>query len=280
MSRADLTTEQREELERREESLAWLQGGFRQYADLCGYLESEIDENIRAQINMYSEEFGRVLRGEVILSRNEELGKLQNDLQGLKQSGCPAQALAEMMLACTSDYGVIIPDLLRRAEELQERECFWPEDNLGFPTTPCPTIQGLPGERPIRGFPRLRRVRLGIPLSIQFMAETIAEPADSRTRHHLAYFYCLLKHFGYGHEFLAHLLRVMQRVRRNVPAIVDYLQTGNKDTFTYGNVQRRVCRFFEAYPASENSIEQQIHEYLSGAGGVSGDRKTILDMVS
>jgi len=226
---------------------------------LCGHWAGEIHENIRNQINMYSKEFGRVLRGEVVLSTNEDVLKLKNDLYGLRKWGCPEQALVEMMLACTSESGVTIPDLLWRAERLSE--CLRSHHNLGFPTEPCPTIQGRPGEKPLRGFPRLRRVRRGIPLSIQFMLADLGERPDFRKRRHLAYFYLLVKHFGWGHENLAHVLRIMQHVRRRVPPVADYLQTSNTDSFTEMTVEKRVLRLFKS--ESEDNIRQEILQYLS-----------------
>jgi hypothetical protein len=246
------------------ELLGWMKAGFREYADLCGYWEGEIHRIIRTQIKKYGKEFGRVLRGDVTLSDNEDLLCLQNDLYGLRTSGCPSQAIVEMMLACTSDYGVTISDLLWRAQRLDE--CLRSHENLGFPRERCPTIQGLPGEKPCRGFPRLRRVKRGIPISIQFMlAVHIQEDPSSRTQYHLAYSYRLLKNFGYDHECLAHLLRVMQHIRRRVPAVADYLQTRNKDKFTYVNVQQRVFRFFRDNRSVQDHMRKEIREYLSGS---------------
>jgi hypothetical protein len=80
---------------------------------------------------------------------------------------------------------------------------------------------------------------------------------------HLAYFYTFLKPFDLGFEFLALLLKTMQLIRRRVPAVADYLQTRDKDTFTGGDVQQRVFRFFLRNRAAEHDMRSDIREYLS-----------------
>jgi len=124
---AALTREQRLEL-----VATWMQSGFRQYADQCGYWKGEIQTNIRIQIDKYAEEFGRILHGEVEMSDEDDPQTLRTDLYGLKKSGCPASGLVELMLASTSDFGVTISDLLFRAKILDEH--LISHKNLGFPT--------------------------------------------------------------------------------------------------------------------------------------------------
>ena len=295
MKSPDLTGAQRLEL------VAWLQSGSRQYADLCGYGNGEIQSNIRTQIDKYAGEFGRILRGEVEMSDEDDPLTLRTDLYGLKKSSCPASGLVELMLASTSDFGVTIPDLLFRAEILDDHSRS--HKNLGFATEPPhaidardigPMICGLfvqagilraenfdeqlafyknlffPTEpRPAIKIDMPRsplRVKRGIPLSIQFMQAQInrdGETRASRSARDLALFYLLLKHFGYGHEALTRMLRTMQHVRRRVPPVADYLQTRGRDIFSVGALQRRVCRFFKSDPASEGRLQQEILQFLS-----------------
>lgn len=282
----------------RAELLVWVQGGFHEYGDLCARRGQElvkltkvtvrkfegpnyspeaiakmeyrgnIHDNIRIQIEGYAKEFGRVLREEVELSEEDDPLMLRNDLYGLKKSECPPVVLVELILACTSDYGVTIPDLLLRALPLN--------DYLGRIRDP--------------NYPRYprrpRRFKGAVPPSIQFMLETepyyaglygttrARKSQAARVAFHLGYFYTFVKHFRRGHETLTCLLRTMQYVRRRVPAVADYLRTRGRDTFRADALQRRVLRFFEAHPASESAMRKDILEYLSGAGGHS--RKTLL----
>ena len=212
-----------------------MRSGFRQYADLCGYWEGDIHRKIRVQIFKYGNEFGRILRGEVEMSDEDDPQALRTDLYGLKESGCPASGLAELMLASTGDLGVTISDLLFRAEILDEH--LISHENLGFPTKPRRAVK-IPGLSTIPRSPR--SLKRGIPLSVQFMAESMEkegppylskETRASRAARHLALSYLLLKHFGYGHETLTQMLRAMQYVRRRVPPVADYLQTRGKDKF-------------------------------------------------
>jgi hypothetical protein len=237
---AELTKQQIQEL------LAWMESGFRNYADLCEEAtEGEIPENVWNQVDKYKKEFSGVLSGEIEISDDVDLLVLRNDLYGLMTSCCPATELIELMLACTSDYGVTIGDLLWRAERINE--CLRSHTNLGF------------GTRPFRG------VRRGIPLSIQLVRKD-ARTRAFRSNLHLAFFYLLLKHFECTHETLQYLLRTMQCVRRHVPPIVDYLETRGRQTFAAGALQRRVCRFFEGAPSREEEMRQEISQLLSGEG--------------
>jgi len=289
MKVADLTKEQRKEL------LAWAGAGFREYANLCEkrgeewvaitkenarivgktynhtpaqlanmIYQGSIHHNIRTQIEAYAKEFGRVLRDEVEMSDEDDPLTLGSDLHGLMKSGCPPVELVELMLACTSDYGVTIPDLLMTA----------------LPLNDC--LRRIPeNARHFRIPRRPRRFKGAVPLSIQFMLEMKPYHAcadgmsqAARVAFHVAYLYTFLKHFRYGHETATRLLRTMQFVRRRVPAVADYLKTRGRDTFRAGALQRRVLRFFKSNPASESAMRQDVRDYLAGKGG--GGRKTLL----
>ena len=173
------------------------------------------------------------------MSEEDDILTLRSDLHGLMEgSGCPAVGLIELALACTSDYGVTTLDLLWRAETLDEHG--YCHDNLGFPTELRPSVSeewawvcGFVQGRAIHdedwakllplfsrkmsdtsGFAAPsghRHRKLEIPLSIRFMIET---GHVSDVRRHLACFYLFLKHFGYGYDTLAQLLRAVQYVRR------------------------------------------------------------------
>ena len=293
MRNADLTKDQRDAL------AAWVEGGFREYADLCGKeaekltalfkdnarmatkvnkrtsvmhdgvpYQGRIHRNIRTQIKMYAKEFGPVLCSEGGMSdKNDplDLAKLRSDLYGLMKLRCPPVALGELMLACTSNYGVTIPDLLLRA---------WLLDGY---------LEGISGGPSFEIRRRPRRFKVAVPLSIQFMLDTKPYYANAdgkgqavREAFHVAYFHTFLKHFRYGHETLSEMLRTMQYVRRRVPAVADYLQVREKDTFSAHALQRRVCRFFESNQASKKAMRQEVRNYLSGAGVES--RKTLLSI--
>jgi hypothetical protein len=181
MRSADLTKKQRAELERRKELVDWLQGGFNEYADLVGRrgpelmagrlsplkfvgtcyspaeiirsaYQGEIHDHIRIQIKQYAEEFGRVLRSKGGMSDKDDpldLLRVRSDLYDLMKSGCPAVALVELMLACTSDYGVTVPDLLLRVLLLSD----YLDRNLNHFRIPRRRYEGL------------------VPRSIRFMLE-------------------------------------------------------------------------------------------------------------
>ena len=283
--------------DQRDALAAWVEGGFREYADLCGKeaekltvlfkdnarlttkvnkhtsviydgvpYQGRIHRNIRTQIKMYAKEFGPVLCSDGEMSDEDDpldLVKVRSDLDGLMNLRCPPAALGELMLACTSNYGVTIPDLLLRA---------WPLDDY---------LDGISGNTSFEIHRRSRRFKGAVPLSVQFMLDTKPYDANAdgkgqaaREAFHVAYFHTFLKHFRYGHEALSEMLRTMQCVRRRVPAVADYLQARGKDTFSAHALQRRVCRFFKSNQAIKKAMRQEVCNYLSGAGGDS--RKTLL----
>jgi hypothetical protein len=136
--------------EQQDELVKWVDAGFREYADLCWRrgqvfveltkvtvrrFEGEnyspekiarmeyrgtIHRNIRIQIEGFADAFRRILRDEVKLPTHDDALALRYDLYELMKSGCPAVGLVELMLACTSDYGVTIPDLLFQALPLND----------------------------------------------------------------------------------------------------------------------------------------------------------------
>jgi hypothetical protein len=287
MRKADLTKEQREELERQKELVDWLQGGFHTYADLCGqrgqewaamreshalqmrkvynytpaqlakmFYRGEIHENIRVQIELYAESFDRILRGKVTMPDTEDLHAVRSDLCKLMKSGCPAVATVELMLACTSDFGVTMPEVLSIAQPLSYYLRSIAEDPSYF-----------------RFRRRARRFKNAVPPSIQFVLEAntmcsgpYRTPRESknpaaRVAFHLAYFYTFLKHFGCTHETMTFVLRAMQYARRHVRAVADYLTTNNIEAF---RAEKRVNRFFASHPASKREIRTEIHEYMCG----------------
>jgi hypothetical protein len=284
MRNADL--EKKKQLEELE---GWLPIGFREYADLCRrrgqvFVEmtkvtvrkyegcnyspetiarmeyrGSIHENIRIQIESCAEWFGRILRGEVHMSDADDAQELRATLHRLMKSGCPAVPLVELMLACTSNYGITISEVLSMALPLNDYLRRVTEDTR-YPR-----------------FPRCaRRFKDAVPLSIQFMLETKPMYGElygntreeksqaARVAFHLAFFYTFLKVFKQGYQEQTFLLRAMQFVRRRAPVVADYLQTTNKNTFTYSSIQRRVLRFFDAYPASAGLMRKEIREYFSG----------------
>jgi len=234
MTKPDLTKTGREEL------VNWIRSGFREYADLCGYWEGKIHRTIRAQIFKYGNEFGRILRGKLGMSEEDDPQALRTDLYGLMKSGCPALALVELMLAGTSDQGVTISDLLFQVEIRDEHL----------------------GTHEFEGLHQLTESKL-----------SHVSPRSSRSGYNLALYYLLLKHFGYGHETMRLTLRAMQRVRQRVPPRADYLRTRGRDHFTGYSLQRRIHRFFKSFPKSKRAMQKDIREYLSAP---TEARKTLL----
>jgi hypothetical protein len=272
--------------EQREELFDWLQGGFHTYADLCArrgkewaamgegqalemrkvynytaarlakmFYRGEIHENIRVQIGLYAESFGRTLSGKVTMPDTEDPQIVRSDLYKLMKSGCPAVATVELMLACTSDFGVTMPEVLSIAQPLSSYIRSIAED---------PSYFRVPRSA--------RRFKNDVPPSIQFVLEaktmcsgpyrTSLESKNptARVAFHLAYFYTFLKRFGCTHETLTFVLRAMQYARRRVRAVADYLTTNNIEDF---RAEKRVNRFFASHPASKRGMRTEIHEYLS-----------------
>ena len=125
------------------EAVIWVEAGFNEYADIIGRSGRErvasdakefdgsalfywacgrpykggIHKSIRIQTERYGKQFGCVLRDKVEVPEDVDTLQLRRDLQRLMNSKCPwpALALVELMLACTNDYGVTIPDLLFHA---------------------------------------------------------------------------------------------------------------------------------------------------------------------
>lgn len=237
--------------------MKWMRSGFRQYAAQCDSWGGDIESRIRVQIFKYGNEFARILRGKIEMSEEDDPQALRTDLYGLKESGCPAVGLVELMLACTSDYGVTISDLLWRAEFLSEQMIS--QENLGF-REPRPGFKI--GKIKVGRLPRV--VKRGVPLSIQFMQARMSKRVQARrARYHLALCYLLLKHFGYDHETLAQILRTMQYVRHRVPPMADYLKTKGKLAFNAVALQRKVHRFLNFDPRNELALKQKISDYVS-----------------
>jgi hypothetical protein len=252
MTTPDLTRAEREDL------VKWMRSGFRQYAAQCDNWGFEIEQNIRVQIFKYGNEFARILRGKIEMSEEDDPQALRTDLYGLKESGCPAVGLVELMLACTSDYGVTISDLLWRAEFLSEQMIC--QDNLGFSDEPQPGFKI--GKIKVGRLPRV--VKRGVPLSIQFMQARMSKRVQARrARYQLALFYLFLKHFRYDHDTLTRILSTMQYVRHRVPPVADYLKTKGKLKFNAVALQRKVHRFVNSDPRNELALKKQISVYIS-----------------
>ena len=238
--------------------MKWMRSGFRQYAARCESWGGDIERRIRVQIFKYGNEFARILRGKIALSDEYDPHYLRTDLNGLKESGCPAVGLVELMLACTSDYGVTISDLLWRAEFLSEQLIC--QDNLGFPDEPRPGFKI--GKIKVGRRPRI--FKRGVPLSIQFMQARMSKRRQAgRASYHLALFYLLLKHFRFDHDTLTRILSTMQYVRHHVHPLADYLKTRGKLKFNAVALQRKVHRFLNSDLRNEPALKKQISVYIS-----------------
>jgi hypothetical protein len=138
-----LTTRSAEQQRAQLES--WLETGFNAYADLCkragrafcasinashlrvhigdrllNYYRGEIHNNVALQIGRYCQGFSCILRGEVEMSVEDDPVQLRGDLCELMTSGCSSLHLVELLLACTSDDGIAIPDILLHYAHLRD----------------------------------------------------------------------------------------------------------------------------------------------------------------
>ncbi len=211
------------------------------------FYRGKIHHNIGIQVKKYAPEFLAVLRNEVELSEDDDPLALRSDLYGLMERGCPALALVDLMLACSSDYGITFLDIFMFADPLQSYLDRIKEnlDHFRYPKRP-------------------RRFKGPVPLSLEFLIEAKSHnfrPTASMT-FHLAYFYTFLKRFGRTHETLGQLLRVMRHVRLRAPVVADYLKIRGKGRLKALSLQRRVLRFFESKPSLKRTIQKDIRDYL------------------
>ena len=246
----------------------WVNAGFARYADLCGrrggqlaealevmheevgarnYYGGEIHSNVRIQIVRYAKEFVRLLTDGRNAAGDLDLMQLSTDLAQLKARGCPSIALVELLLACTSPFGVTIPDLLLDAIPVS--------DALSF-------LEGQPPSS------RRRVSHNQFLLKQSPYYSNQAQSSDARVRHHLAFFYCLLQRFGHGHRTAADLLVMMDLVRRKTPPTAEYFRGQPRPIFTPSSVQRRVLRHFNATPGLQCNLQREILNYLTSSSCV------------
>jgi hypothetical protein len=248
----------------------WVQAGFSRYAKMCGRLGREtvalnkslfdelkfdaaffrkfhykggIHKSVSMQIKQYGDRFDDLLRDKVTMPGENDSLKLRLDLQALKKSGCPALALAELLLACTSPQGVTVPYLLFHYGTL--------DAYLSYPK-----VAGSPKRKP-----RSRHSTVAPPLSIRYLLNV--EPPPVSVKFYVAYFYIFLKSFGRGYDTLSRLLRAMQYVRRRAPTVADYLQSSGRYESSLSSLQKLVPRYFKAHPCDKEVMLQTVVIYSS-----------------
>jgi hypothetical protein len=268
--------------------IGWAGVAFQQYADLCErrgmawadiarhnaqivfenqcfysldeceqmFYRGAVHAAVASQLRKCGEYFGRVLQGRVELPYNDDPDdalRLRNDLHKIRANGCPALALIELALACTSPHGITIPDMLLRADYLESMRTRLREEG----TIPRPLSHRLK-----HNVSMLSRLMLEVQPYFSYFGVAGWKP-DFRIAFHLTYLYALLNEFGFGYEDMREILRAMQHVRRHCPPVAGYLNGCDDSTHTAVSIRKRVKRFVDRYPALQNDLQTSISEYLS-----------------
>lgn len=106
----------------------WMSRAFDSYASLESHfyvedLAGETDDQRRIRMNRYKEEFQRILRGDAEVT--EDINpKATTDLHDLKERGCAALDIVELMLQCTSGAGLSLSDSLQWSGVAEDRLCY------------------------------------------------------------------------------------------------------------------------------------------------------------
>jgi hypothetical protein len=90
--------------EEQEEAATWILDAFKKYSEKFAD-DGEMEVPVRTEMQQYGEDFSRIIRDHV----GADLGQ---DLFDLKTNECPALAIVELIVLCTSGFRFTIPDAL------------------------------------------------------------------------------------------------------------------------------------------------------------------------
>jgi hypothetical protein len=252
--------------QKREEAAAWIDAGFKSYADRLG--KDEVPS--RTEIEQYGGEFSRVVRCEA--------GDLGQDLHALMKHGCPAVAIVQLIVLCTNGFHLTITDVLRGAgitdEVLRDVKQSLPRtvqviNVLNDPTLPGPLdclVEMFPKKLDQR---RARRSIEALPEALRILAEMLKEYTDpmietiAENEFPLSLYLLLRRHGGFGFPTLSRLLKTMRLVRHTVSPNEKYLHNFESAEITSGKRKGK-----KTDPFSKESLEQRLHrfkKYLPGA---------------
>ena len=283
--------------QKQEEAAAWIEKIFRSHADNLGK-DGEMEAPIRTEIEQYGEEFSRVVRCE----EDDYLGQ---DLYELMKRGCPAQAIVELILVCTSGFHFTITDVLREAgitdEVLRDVKQSLPRivqviDVLNDPAIPGPldtfaktfprTLDQRRARRSIEALPdSLRMLAAMLEKYTDPMIETIADNVF------LLSLYLLLHHYRGGFETLGRLLRTMRLVRRTVSPdaksphnfqtkviVSGGKKSDSRDAFSKESLEQRLYRFCRDFPSERWNTHLSVTRYTFDAKYRESGR-TLLELI-
>jgi hypothetical protein len=278
------TKEERLELER------WMTAAFKKYTTAratsgLSILPDETPKQHQARIEAYGHAFGCVILGKIEMN---EITKLLDDLQHLLKSNCPALDLVELMLLCTEDFSMSIPDLLFRvgirkndlaALQRTLNRTAHTVKVLNQPALPMPLDyieEKFPDMREQR---RVRELIEALPDALRYMSVLLdgypPEPdqATAADRDHFALglFYLLVNHYGLGYPTLSHLLKAMRCARQAISQA-----GGPQGHRRRGNELHRIDEGKEKKdPLSEFAITRRLARYWRAIG-----RARKLDMLA
>jgi hypothetical protein len=288
--------------EKQEEAATWILDGFKNYS--TRFADDSETEVSCTEIEQYGDEFSRIVRdGEE--GDDEFDDKLGQELYDLKTKGCPAVAIVELIVLCTSGFRFTrtLADDLRQAgitdEVLRDVKQSLPHVAQVINVLSGPSFPGLsilleetsPKKVDQR---RLSRSIEALPDTLRMLAdmlekftdptvETIADNTDPFL------LYLLLRHYGGGLPTLSRLLTTMRLVRHTLNPDAEYLHNFDplvlksgerKDPFSKASLQQRLNRFYKEFPVAVLQANNRLSLYVSDAyAKLRESGKTVLESI-
>jgi hypothetical protein len=267
MKQPGVTKEEREGLE------AWMTSAFKKHATVragsnLSCVPGETPQQHQARIRAYGQAFGRVILGELPM---DDTPKMLNGLHHLLKSNCPALDLVGLMLLCTEDFSMSIPDLLFRvgirkndlaALQRTLNRTAHAVDVLNQPALPTP-LDYIEEKFPdIREQRRVRELIETLPDALRYMSALLdsypPEPdqlaAADQEHFALGLLYLLVSHYGLGSPVVSHLLKAMRRARE---AVSHPKSPQGRRSFSEKAIERRLSRYWEVI-GSKRKLDMEI----------------------
>jgi hypothetical protein len=275
---------------------AWIKGGFAAFAK-----KFDTDGG-HTQVVRYGEEFSRIILTGVEV-------ELRQDLYDLKEHGCRALDVVELVWFCTSGIHFSVTDILRGVgitdEILRHVQQSLPKTAQVVNALIDPNFPGRPLDSFTKTFPRKldqRRVKRSIeavPDALCMLAKLLDQYTDPiiemiEDNQFLLCLYLLLNHYG-GHRSptLSRLLTMMRRVRLTVSPDAEHVhdfdpfmitsgkKKGSKeDPFSAGSLRQQLHRFHNKFPSEVCQTHMWVTRYTSDANAErrqSGE--TLIEMI-
>jgi hypothetical protein len=293
--------------EKQEEAATWILDGFKNYSTRFAD-DSETEVSDRTEIEQYGEEFSRIVRDGVEGDLGDD--ELGQELYDLKTKGCPAVAIVELIVLCTSgfrftrtltddlrDAGItdeVLPDVKRSLPRVAQVT-----NVLSGPSFPGVSILLEETSQTKVDQRRLSQSIEALPDTLRMLASVLKEFTDP-TMETIAdntdpfLLYLLLRYYGGGLPTLSRVLTTMRRVRHIVNPDAEYLHkcdsavipTGKRegktgDPFSTESLQQRLNRFYKKFPVAVLQANVRVTHYVSDVYTKQRESgKTVLESIA